>query len=606
VKKILKNRIISSTLLALLIVSLLITLSTQTTKADLLQPPAIEWSRTFGGPNEDYGNWLIKTSDGGYLVTGVIAPENPASVIDYWDGLLVKTDSAGNTVWSKTFEGIGQDYLYRMIQTSDQGYLLQGWTDSYNDGNREIWLIKIDNLGNTIWSKTYPDAPQSGWTGLVQTGDGGYALAAGTYGLAGGIDVTLTKLDTTGNIQWTKSYGGSGFDCTNALIQMSDGGYAIAGRTTSSTGNQDFLLIRTDASGNMLWSKAYGGPSEDGASDMVGTADGGFAIVGYTYSYGAGGMDAWLVKIDSNGNMLWDKTYGGTGTDLGTAIVQTFDGGYALTGPTSSFGAGSYDFYLVRTDANGNLLWSDAYGGPNYDWASGIIQASDGGYVLVGFINQAGDAGTADFWLLKVASDSAPVLDNLPPTISVESPVDGQEYSVGEAVLADWSVTDSESGVASTIATVASGTLIDTSSIGLKSFTLTATDNAGNTATKTVTYTVSSSYTSAGFIQPINNDGSSVFKLGSTVPVKFQLQDTQGNYITSAQATLYVAKVSDNIIGTDLEAVSTSSATTGNQFRADNNQYIFNLSTKSLTAGTWQIKAVLDDGTTLTVLISLR
>jgi len=156
VKKILKNRIISSTLLALLIVSLLITLSTQTTKADLLQPPAIEWSRTFGGPNEDYGNWLIKTSDGGYLVTGVIAPENPASVIDYWDGLLVKTDSAGNTVWSKTFEGIGQDYLYRMIQTSDQGYLLQGWTDSYNDGNREIWLIKIDNLGNTIWSKTYP------------------------------------------------------------------------------------------------------------------------------------------------------------------------------------------------------------------------------------------------------------------------------------------------------------------------------------------------------------------------------------------------------------------------------------------------------------------
>ncbi|MEM2915054.1 MAG: PxKF domain-containing protein, partial [Candidatus Bathyarchaeia archaeon] len=197
-------------------------------------------------------------------------------------------------------------------------------------------------------------------------------------------------------------------------------------------------------------------------------------------------------------------------------------------------------------------------------------------------------------------------IDKTPPEVAINIPVDGDKYILNQAVLADWSATDSISGIASTIGTTPNGEAIDTSTVGERVFTVAAEDNAGNHAARTSTYYVHYAY--SGVLQPINPDGSSIFKLGSTVPVKFQLLDVNGNYVTTATATIYLAKISGGVVGTEMEATSASAATTGNLFRYDSNdnQYIFNLKTKNLSAGTWQIRISLDDGTSKYVTISLK
>jgi hypothetical protein len=197
-------------------------------------------------------------------------------------------------------------------------------------------------------------------------------------------------------------------------------------------------------------------------------------------------------------------------------------------------------------------------------------------------------------------------IDKTVPIITVTVPQQGASYLLNEVVTADWSATDATSGINSAVGTVASGSQINTSSVGSKSFEVTATDNAGNTDTKTVTYKVC--YDFIGVLQPINLDGSSVFKLKSTIPVKFQLKDASGNFITDATAYIFIKKISNSTIGDEAEAVSTSAATTGNLFRYDftANQYIFNLGTKTLSTGTWQIIIKLDDGSEHIVEISLK
>jgi len=206
---------------------------------------------------------------------------------------------------------------------------------------------------------------------------------------------------------------------------------------------------------------------------------------------------------------------------------------------------------------------------------------------------------------LHVGLTRIPVPDNTPPVITIDTPTN-TNYILGQSVLANWQIIDTDSGVKTKEATAANGNAIDTATVGSKTFTVTTADNAGNEATKTVNYNIV--YNFSGIFQPVDADSNSVFKYGSTVPVKFQLRDSSGNFITDAIAKIYVAKSSDGIIGTDMEAVSTNSATTGNLFRYDStaNQYIFNLATKTLTKGTWQIRIELNDGTSKSVNIGLK
>jgi hypothetical protein len=247
---------------------------------------------------------------------------------------------------------------------------------------------------------------------LVQTSDGGYALAGYTRSFGEGFfsDFYLVKTDSDGVVQWNTTYGGkSGDDQANSLIQTRDGGYALVGETLSSlgAGGVDMYLVKTDASGKMLWNKTYGGTEDDGAWSLVQTSDNGYALAGYTESFGAGGKDAYLVKTDADGKMLWSKTYGGAGAEEAASLVRTTDGGYALAGYTLFLSAGALDadVYLVKTDPSGKMLWNKTYGGTGAEVAASVVQMADGGYALAGYTLSFG-AGKADVYVVRTEGES--------------------------------------------------------------------------------------------------------------------------------------------------------------------------------------------------------
>jgi len=405
----LRRKMITGTILILLLISILTsTFNAQLPKTEAIRGKteaigplslaATDWNKTYGGTNRDQAHALVQTSDGGYAIAG-----NTLSFgAGYWDSWLVKTDSAGNAQWNKTYGGTSEDWADALVQTSDGGYAIAGYTLSYG-GVADFWLVKTDASGNAQWNKTYGGTSEDWAHALVQTSDGGYAIAGDTHSFgAGGNDAWLVKTDTNGTVQWNKTYGGTGNDGAYALVQTADGGYAIAGLSDSfGAGNDDFWLVRVDAAGNMIWDQTYGGTSDDWAYALVQTGDGGYGLAGYTTSFGAGYSDFWLIKTDANGNEGWNQTYGGTSSDRAYALDETSDGGYALTGYTASFGAGGYDFWLVKVDAAGNMQWNNTYGGLSDDAAYALVQISGGGYALAGGTQSFG-AGIDDFWLVKL------------------------------------------------------------------------------------------------------------------------------------------------------------------------------------------------------------
>jgi hypothetical protein len=343
---------------------------------------------------------------------------NPNSSLSYDLQKIRSTSSTPPpTEWNKTYGGTDDDSAYSVVQTSDSGYALAGYTSSFGAGSLDAWLIKTDSLGNMLWDKTYGGTEQDECYSVVQTNDGGYALAGLTLSFgAGNGDAWLVKIDSSGNMLWYKTYGGTGQEWGLSVIQTSDSGYALAGSTTSfGAGGWDAYLVKTNVSSNIQWSKTYGGTGTEEANSVVQTSDGGYALAGSTTSFGAGSEDAWLVRTDAFGNVQWNTTYGGTSDDFAHSVVQTSDGGYALAGGTTSYGAGSYDSWLVKTDLNGNAQWDKTYGGTFGDAAFSVVQTSDGGYALAGSTTSFG-AGMDDAWLIKIGSTSVPVIQISTPT----------------------------------------------------------------------------------------------------------------------------------------------------------------------------------------------
>jgi len=291
---------------------------------------------------------------------------------------------------------------------------------SFGAGSWDIWLIKIDALGNMQWSKTFGGTDfdwVQGERTITQTSDGGYVIVG--YTLSYGTDTLwLIKTDQSGNMQWSRRYGP--WWGAKSIVQTSDGGYAIGG-----SDGDDFLLVKTDSTGNMQWYRTYGGPNYDLAHSLVQTVDGGYALAGETRSFGAGDYDVWLVKTDANGNIEWSRTFGGSAIDDGMSVIQTADGGYAIACRQYSFGAGLSDFWLIKTDASGNVEWNFIYGGPDYDTLHSVVQTVDGGFALAGDTKSFATAGDADFWLIKLAGPTSKIVearvDIDPDTLNLKS-----------------------------------------------------------------------------------------------------------------------------------------------------------------------------------------
>ncbi len=369
------------------------------TSADNSSAPKMEWEKTFGGSSSDFANSVGQTTDGGYIMVGATDSYGAGSR----DVYLIKTDASGNEEWEKTFGGSGWDFAYSVEQTTDGGYIMAGTTGSYGAGSYDVYLIKTDASGNKEWEKTFGG---SGWDNaysVEQTTDGGYIMAGTTdsYG-AGWEDVYLIKADASGNEEWEKTFGGSSWDNAYSVEQTTDGGYIMAGNTGSyGAGSYDVYLIKTDASGNKEWAKTFGGSGWDDAYSVEQTTDGGYIMAGTTGSYGAGLEDVYLVKADASGDKEWEKTFGGSSSDFAYSVEQTTDGGYIMAGTTGSYGAGSYDVYLIKTDASGNKEWEKTFGGSSSDFAYSVGQTTDGGYIMAGTTDSYG-AGGGDVYLVKV------------------------------------------------------------------------------------------------------------------------------------------------------------------------------------------------------------
>ncbi len=388
---------------------------------------AITFAKTYGGTSDDMARFVQQTADGGYIVVG------ETNSFGEGDIFLIKTDAKGNVQWAKTYEVMDFEYASSVQQTSDGGYIVAGLTTHFR-GNLDILLIKTDANGNIIWAKTYEGTNYEYVYSVQQTSDGGYIVAGltGSFG-AGESDIFLIKTDAKGNIQWAKTYGGTNDDEVSSVQQTSDGGYIVAGQTNSfGVGGYDIFLIKTDAKGNVRWAKTYGGKGSEWASSVRQTADGGYIVAGYTTSFGAGEGDIFLIKTDANGNIIWAKTYGGINNDGASSVQQTSDGGYIVAGWTNSFGAGEREIFLIKTDAKGNIQWAKTYGGASDDGAFLVQQTSDGGYILASTTISFG-AGEGDIFLIKtnargnigscsIVQDVSPIVNNAPFAVTSQSP----------------------------------------------------------------------------------------------------------------------------------------------------------------------------------------
>ena len=361
----------------------------------------IQWDWTYGGVEGDGAYTLIQTTDGGFALAGDTLSFG-AGDIDMW---FVKTDVNGVVQWNKTYGETGVDWVWALFQTTDGGFLLAGYTDSYGAGEADMWLVKTDTYGVEEWNQTY-GGPKRDWAcALLQTADGGFALAGDTMSFgAGSLDMWLVKTDVYGVEEWNQTYGGTKPDGSRALIQTADGGFALAGYTDSyGTGEADMWLVKTNVNGVVQWNKTYGGLERDSASSLIQTADGGFTLAGDTMSFGTGSLDMWLVKTDANGGEEWNQTYGGTKPEGARALIQTDDYGFTLAGYTESYGAGNGDMWLVKTDANGGEQWSKTHGGTGFDDIYALIQTNDRNFALAGYTDSYG-AGDTDMWLVKTGT----------------------------------------------------------------------------------------------------------------------------------------------------------------------------------------------------------
>ena len=350
-------------------------------------PPAQAWNRTLGGNSDDIASAVQQTTDGGYVVAGRTYSNNGDVAGNHggWDYWVVKLDAAGQMAWNRTLGGSRWDEAHAVQQTSDGGYVVAGFTYS-NDG---------DVAGNQ-----------------------------------GSIDYWVVKLDAAGQMAWNRTLGGSSYDEAYAVTQTSDGGYVVAGRTYSNNGDvagnhgeYDCWVVKLDADGQMAWNRTLGGSGNDRAYTMQQTSDGGYVIAGETQSNNGdvagnhGGLDCWVVKLDADGNMAWNRTLGGSKGDQAYGVDQASDGGYVIAGKTYSndgdvngttkFGG---DLWVVKLDAAGQINWSRTFGGSGWDEARAVQQTSDGGYVVAGYTRSnngdvAGNHGESDFWVVKLAAD---------------------------------------------------------------------------------------------------------------------------------------------------------------------------------------------------------
>ncbi len=411
------------------------------------QAPVIQWQKTFGGTLSDDGGAIKATSDGGYIFAGRTSSNNGDvsgnhGGLDWW---VVKTDAIGDIEWQKTLGGGADDIAYSVIQTTDGGYAIAGWTESSDgdvtgyQGNKDCWVVKLDAAGTLMWQKSLGGPAEEEFRHIIQTADGGYACTGWSFsnsgdasGLHGFRDTWLVKLDALGTISWQKMLGGLNDERGYTVEQTADLGYIVSSSSNSSSGDVsanygdlDYWLVKTDALGIISWEKNYGGSGQENNRGAVQTADGGYIVTGYTASSNGdvtgfnGVEDIWVIKTDNLGAITWQNTLGGSLSDRGSHIAQTADGGYIASGYTASSDGdvsanqgGFGDYWIIKLTSTGTIDWEKTMGGSGFD-AGGRVAIIPNGYMMMGGTDSnngdvTGNHGSQDMWMVKLLNSCLP------------------------------------------------------------------------------------------------------------------------------------------------------------------------------------------------------
>lgn len=417
--------------------------------------PGIQWQKTYGGSNLDYARSIQQTTDGGYIVTGSSASQdgNVSGNHGSWDVWILKLNSTGIVEWKKSLGGSRVDGANDIIQTADGGYIIAGYTGSSDGdvignhgGNNaiDLWIVKLSNFGDIQWQKNFGGDRDEQAYSIQQTTDGGYIIAGTTNSLNGDVtgthgaidDYWVLKLSNTGDMQWQKTLGGSDWDWGYSITQTTDSGYIVAGGSRSSDGditmsygnNQfDFWIVKLNSVGNIQWQKSFGGTGGDIANCIRQTADSGYIVAGRSYSTDGDvtgnhqGWDYWVLKLSKHGNIQWQKSLGGSGGDEALSIEQTTDYGYIVAGfSVSSNGDisnnyGGQDCWLTKLNEDGDLEWQKNIGGISHDKAYAIKKTADGGYIFAGTTEVPSANPTPlfplhdEFFIVKLGFSTVPI-----------------------------------------------------------------------------------------------------------------------------------------------------------------------------------------------------
>jgi hypothetical protein len=406
---------------------------------DLVIVNQLAWQKMLGGKGVDYAVSVAPTAGGGYLVAGYTKSTDGDVTgnhggFDYW---VVKLNADRTIDWQKTLGGSDDDFLTQMIPLADGGCMLAGYTTSKNGditgnhGSVDCWIVKLNAGGTIVWQKALGGSNTDMAQSIIATSDG-YMVAGHTGSTDGNVtgnhgdyDVWVVKLNESGTIIWQKTFGGTGNEYARAITSTTDGGYLIGGRTNSTdgdvTGNhggEDLWLIKLNAAGNVVWQKTYGGTEKEAMQSILPVSDGGAIVAGYTNSLNGdvtgnhGGYDCWIVKINNSGAIAWQKTLGGSADEQVFSMVSAQNGGLAIAGLTTSADGdvtgfhGGNDSWVVRLDANGAMVWQKAVGGSLID-NSYAIAASGNNFIVAGMSRSmdgdiSGGHGDADCWLFKI------------------------------------------------------------------------------------------------------------------------------------------------------------------------------------------------------------
>jgi len=357
-----------------------------------------EFQKNYGGSNNEYGKAVLEYSNGDLFIIGSTESFGAGQK----DVYLIKTDAKGNTIWTKTFGGSGNDDPNEIIVASDGNLFILGNTDSYGAGGNDIYLIKIDTAGNLLWQRQYGGSSEEVGEDIVIAPDGNYLINGITASFGNGLrDIYLLKIDPAGTVIWTKTYGGT-LDDGGISLCNSDSGNIMLFNFTDNFGsfNRDCYVMKVNSIGDSLGAWIYGGSEYEQAVSIENTFDGNFILAGHTASFGHIEHNVYALKIDDQGNILWEKNYGETFHDGAERGLQAKDGGYVFAGRTSSFGNNYEQAYLVKTDAAGNFQWQKDFGGNDEDSGYNMTETNDS-YIIVGNTKSITN-GNNDVFLIKI------------------------------------------------------------------------------------------------------------------------------------------------------------------------------------------------------------